>query len=128
MRQEMCKLLSNGRLEKYTGQSIVVNNMVYGNPSENVLRLGGYLPMGEAIMPEYDPEKEYPVVDHYETSSDGSEIIAVYTTVARNIEETAEAEPDINERVAVLEQENAWLKEALEMLLEGAVENESVEE
>lgn len=127
MQQGMFKLTPAGTLVRYVGQAIQSGGMVYSNPSQELLLSSGFLPMGEPVMPEYDHTTEYLIVDHYELSADGSEIIAIYTT--EPLPEMPELsdngnEDDINARITALEMENAWLVEALNMLLERVVEDE----
>ena len=128
---EMYKLHTNGKLEAYGGQAVVMNGMVHSNPSVEMLYKCGYLPMGAPVIPEHDPETQFVMVDHYDLSSDKTEIIAVYTVQALELSELeteTEEELDFEMRLTALEQENAWLREALDMLLEGAIEDEPVEE
>ena len=103
MQQEIYKLI-NGTPVKYMGQAIIKDGIVYSNPSREILKSEGYLPMGQNDIPDFDPEKEYVTIGYYSVSEDGEEIITHYviTTEDFPIFET-DVKPTLEERIAVLE-------------------------
>lgn len=51
--------LENGRLKKYNGGFVVLNNRIYTNPTEETIRKAGYKDVVYSDMPEYDEETQY---------------------------------------------------------------------
>lgn len=51
--------LENGRLKKYNGGFVVLNNRIYTNPTEETVRKAGYKDLVYGDMPEYDAETQY---------------------------------------------------------------------
>ena len=102
MRQKMYKLV-NGTAVEYAGQSVILDDMVYCNPSDEVLWNAGYRPLGTSEVPDFDIETEMLKVDHYTLNSDGSEIIAVYTIEKWSEIEETNATPTFEERLTAVE-------------------------
>ena len=51
--------IKNGRLKKYNGGFVVIDNMIHTNPSEEIIRQAGYKNLYEDEQPEYDIETQY---------------------------------------------------------------------
>ena len=51
--------LINGKLKKYNGGFIVLDNKIYTNPKEEIIRQAGYKPLITDERPEYDVENQY---------------------------------------------------------------------
>ena len=55
---ELYKVI-NGKVKKYTGGFIVLDNKIYTNPTEELVRQVGYKPLVTDEIPEYDIETQY---------------------------------------------------------------------
>lgn len=55
---ELYKII-NGKVKKYTGGFIVLDNKIYTNPTEELVRQAGYKPLVTDEQPEYDVETQY---------------------------------------------------------------------
>ena len=55
---ELYKVI-NGKVKKYTGGFIVLDNKIYTNPTEALVRQAGYKPLVTDENPEYDVETQY---------------------------------------------------------------------
>lgn len=51
--------VKNGKLVKYNGGFVVIDNMIHTNPTEEIIRQAGYKPKIEDEQPEYDIETQY---------------------------------------------------------------------
>lgn len=51
--------LKNGKLVKYNGGFVVIDNMIHTNPTEELIRQAGYKPKIEDEQPDYDIETQY---------------------------------------------------------------------
>ena len=51
--------LENGRLKKFKGGFVVLNNRIYTNPTEEIIRKTGYKDIVYGETPEYDEETQY---------------------------------------------------------------------
>lgn len=56
---ELYKFISENELKKYKGGFVVVDNRIYTNPSEEMIRQAGYKNLVQTEKPEFDIEKEY---------------------------------------------------------------------
>ena len=61
--------IKNGKLEKYNGGFVVIDNMIYTNPPEELIRQAGYKDLREDEQPEYDIETQY-IEKVYEDTND----------------------------------------------------------
>lgn len=61
--------IKNGKLEKFNGGFVVIENMIYTNPTEDLIRKAGYKPKIEDEQPEYDIETQY-LERRYEDTDD----------------------------------------------------------
>lgn len=116
--QQLYKL-NGGSAIPYSGEAVITAGKVITRPDEALLVSLGYRPMGISALPEYDEATQLPVVERYEMSADGSEIVPVYALRDLIAEDEPEAAPTYEERLTALEEENAQLKEALDLLLSG---------
>lgn len=55
---ELYKVI-NGKVTKYKGGFIVLDNKIYTNPTEELVRQAGYKPLVADEQPEYDVETQY---------------------------------------------------------------------
>ena len=69
--------LENGRLKKYNGGFVVLNNRIYTNPTEETIRKAGYKDVVYSDMPEYDEETQY-LAEVYTESETESAILVSY--------------------------------------------------
>lgn len=51
--------LENGTLKKFNGGFVVLNNRIYTNPKEEIVRKAGYKDLVYNDKPEYDEETQY---------------------------------------------------------------------
>jgi hypothetical protein len=51
--------IKNGKLKKYNGGFVVIDNMIHTNPSEEIIRQAGYKDLREHEQPDYDIETQY---------------------------------------------------------------------
>lgn len=65
------KYVSEYCVEKFSGDFVVVDNMIYTNPQEEHLKMAGYKELKSAEIPEYDPESQYVEI----TYKDGKDFI-----------------------------------------------------
>lgn len=79
------KFISETEIEKYNGGFVVLDNRIYTNPTEEIIRKAGYKELVEVEEPTFDPEKEYLTL----TYQDGDVITSVYEvqTIPENVEE-----------------------------------------
>lgn len=79
------KFISETEIEKYNGGFVVLDNRIYTNPTEEVIRKAGYKELVEVEQPAFDTEKEYLTL----TYQDGDVITSVYEvqTIPENVEE-----------------------------------------
>ena len=69
------KFINENEIQPYNGGFVVLDNRIYTNPTEEVVRKAGYKELVEVEQPEYDPEKEY----FFLTYQDGEKITEVWT-------------------------------------------------
>lgn len=81
--------LENGRLKKFKGGFVVLNNRIYTNPKEEVIRLAGYKDLVYGKEPEYDAEKQY-LMETY--TEDDTKIYVGYEVMDIEIPEILEEE------------------------------------
>jgi len=72
---ELYKFISETEIKKYKGGFVVVDNTIYTNPKEEIIRMAGYKELIDTPIPEYNPEIEYIVL----TYQDGEKITPCYT-------------------------------------------------
>ena len=53
------KYINEHCIEKFSGDFVVVDNVIYTNPQEEHLKMAGYKELKSAEIPEYDPETQY---------------------------------------------------------------------
>jgi hypothetical protein len=53
------KYIGEHCVEKFNGDFVVVDNVVYTNPQEEHLKMAGYKELKSAEIPEYNPESQY---------------------------------------------------------------------
>lgn len=53
--------IEDGKLKKFKGGFVVLNNRIYTNPSEEIIRNAGYKEIVRGEMPEFNDELQYPV-------------------------------------------------------------------
>ena len=51
--------IKNGKLKKYNGGFVVIDNMIHTNPSEEIIRQAGYKDLREDEQFDYDIETQY---------------------------------------------------------------------
>ena len=68
------KFISEYEIEPYKGGFVVIDNIIYTNPTEETVRKAGYKELVESEMPEYDEEKQYLETKYI----DGDVITTVY--------------------------------------------------
>ena len=57
---ELYKVIENGtRLKKYEGGYIVLNNIIYTNPKEEIIRKAGFKEYEDTPLPEYNKDLQY---------------------------------------------------------------------
>ena len=66
--------IKNGKLKKFNGGFVVVDNRIYTNPTEETIRKAGYKELAEVTPPEVNDETEYVEI----TYVDGDVITPVY--------------------------------------------------
>jgi len=71
---ELYKFISETEIKKYKGGFVVVDNTIYTNPKEEIIRMAGYKELIDTPIPEYNPEIEYIVL----TYQDGEKITPCY--------------------------------------------------
>ena len=69
------KFISETEIEKYNGGFVVLDNRIYTNPTEEVIRKAGFKELVEVEEPTFDTEKEYLTL----TYQDGEKITPVWT-------------------------------------------------
>ena len=52
------KFINKNEIQPYNGGFVVLDNRIYTNPTEEVIRKAGYKELEEAERPTFDPEKE----------------------------------------------------------------------
>ena len=84
--------LVNGQLKKYNGGFVVLDNRIYTNPTDEVIKQAGYKPMITDEEPEYNAETHYIEKVHKDTE----EAILVHWEIREIeiIEDDAEVEAD----------------------------------
>ena len=65
-------------IEKYKGGFVILNNRVYTNPKEEILREAGYKPLANVSEPEYDQETQCISVEYREDEDVITPIYTVY--------------------------------------------------
>lgn len=81
--------LENGRLKKFKGGFVVLNNRIYTNPTEETVRKAGYKDVVYGNKPEYDEEKQY-LMETY--TEDDASIYVRYEVMGIEISEMVEVE------------------------------------
>lgn len=71
---ELYKFINEHKIQKYKGGFVVVDNRIYTNPSEEMIRRAGYKELIKAEMPEFNIDTEYLT----ETYVDGDVITLIY--------------------------------------------------
>ena len=71
---ELYKFISENEIRKYKGGFVVLDNRVYTNPTEEIIRKAGFKCLKETQEPEYNPETEYLIT----TYQDGDEITPIF--------------------------------------------------
>ena len=56
---ELYKFISETEIKKYKGGFVVVDNRIYTNPKEEIIKKAGYKELIEVDMPEYDEATQY---------------------------------------------------------------------
>ena len=74
--------LENGILKKYNGGFVVLDNKIYTNPEESIIRKAGYKDLVYDEKPEYDEKTHYLETEIEETEKE----IRVHW-VLKNVEE-----------------------------------------
>lgn len=69
------KFISETEIEKYNGGFVVLDNRIYTNPTEEIIRKAGYKELVEVEQPAFDTETEYLT----STYQDGEKITEVWT-------------------------------------------------
>ncbi len=69
------KFINETEVEKYNGGFVVLDNRIYTNPTEEIIKKAGYKELVEVEQPTFDPEKEYLSL----TYQDGDVITQVWT-------------------------------------------------
>lgn len=72
------KFINANEIQPYNGGFVVLDNRIYTNPTEEIIRKAGYKELVEVERPTFDPEKEYLSL----TYQDGEKITEVWE--ARN--------------------------------------------
>lgn len=81
--------LENGHLKKFKGGFVVLNNRIYTNPTEEIIRKAGYKDVAYGDKPEYDEEKQY-LMETY--TEDDTKIYVGYEVMDIEIPEIFEEE------------------------------------
>lgn len=76
--------LENGRLKKFKGGFVVLNNRIYTNPTEETVRKAGYKNLIQDEEPAYDMETQYLNTVYTE---DEKNIYVSYEVIEMTIEE-----------------------------------------
>lgn len=53
------KFINENEVQPYHGGFVVLDNRIYTNPTEEVIRNAGYKELVEVEQPTFEPEKEY---------------------------------------------------------------------
>lgn len=53
------KFINENEIQPYNGGFVVLDNRIYTNPTEEIIRKAGYKELVEVERPTFDPEKEY---------------------------------------------------------------------
>ena len=72
---ELYKFISENEIKKYKGGFVVIDNRIYTNPNEEIIKKAGYKELLDGPVPEINPREEYIET----TYTNGKEITAVYT-------------------------------------------------
>lgn len=72
------KFINENKIQKYKGGFVVINNRIYTNPKEEILKEAGYKPLSEGDKPEWDPQTQY-LSETYR--DDGDVITSIYTVM-----------------------------------------------
>ena len=56
---ELYKFINENEIKKYKGGFVVINNRIYTNPTEEIVKKAGYKELAEVTPPEYNPETHY---------------------------------------------------------------------
>lgn len=73
---ELYKFISENEVKRYKNGFVVLNNKVYTNPTDNVIRQAGYKPLEEFEKPEFDINTQYLVRTYID---EGDKISVNYT-------------------------------------------------
>ena len=68
------KFINENEIQSYNGGFVVLDNRIYTNPTEEVVRKAGYKELVETEQPTFDPEMEYLSL----TYQDGEKITEVW--------------------------------------------------
>lgn len=74
---KLYKFINEDTIEKYNGGFVVVDNRIYTNPKEEVVKQAGYKELEVAEPPTYNPDNEILIVKYV----DGEKIILSYAIV-----------------------------------------------
>ncbi len=69
------KFINENEIQPYNGGFVVLDNRIYTNPTEEIIKKAGYKELVEVEQPAFDPEKEYLSL----TYQDGDVITQVWT-------------------------------------------------
>ena len=72
---ELYKFISDNEVQKYKGGFVVINDRIYTNPTEEIVKKAGFKELEEGPVPEINPHEEY--IERIYV--DGDKITAVYT-------------------------------------------------
>ena len=74
---KLYKFINEDTIEKYNGGFVVLNNRIYTNPKEEIIKQAGYKELEEIEPPEYNPENESLIL----TYADGEKITPIYSVM-----------------------------------------------
>ena len=83
---ELYKFINENTIQKYKGGFVVVNNRIYTNPKEEIVKKAGYKEVAKVQPPEFDSNIEYLTTSYV----DGELITPVYEVKQIEIEPSKE--------------------------------------
>ena len=72
---ELYKFISENEIKKFKGGFVVIDNHIYTNPKEEMVKKAGYKPLMDTPVPEFDIETEYVAITYRE---EDNSIVPIY--------------------------------------------------